>query len=400
MQAVLLCAGQSSRFFPFNTTHKSMVSLLGKPLLGHAISGLRSVGIVDCVVVVGPDESGAKEVRDFVSDGSSWGVRIQIVEEPDQAGMGRALQVATPLLTDDFVVVNPYHVQVAGVVTQLFSVRPTANGVITLTPTKQPWEYGVAEIDALGMVKTIVEKPEKGTLVSELRLVGLYVLPIDFLPYLDRFSPAQSHFEQALSAYAQEHTLASITLPSAPPSLKYPWGIFPLLHELLDTVVPTVHSTATVAKTAIIDGPVVIDAGATIHEYAVIKGPVYIGRNATVGSHTLVREYSSLEEGSSVGCFTELRQTILGPRSSLHSGFIGDSVIGADCRIGAGFCTANRRIDREGIKVTVKGTRIQSEQTRLGVFIGNGSKVGINVSTMPGAVIAPGSVIKPGTTIH
>ena len=51
MQAILLAAGQSSRLYPFtNGMHKSMIKILGKPLLEHTIVGLQHAGIKEIIL--------------------------------------------------------------------------------------------------------------------------------------------------------------------------------------------------------------------------------------------------------------------------------------------------------------------------------------------------------------
>jgi N-acetylglucosamine-1-phosphate uridyltransferase (contains nucleotidyltransferase and I-patch acetyltransferase domains) len=84
----------------------------------------------------------------------------------------------------------------------------------------------------------------------------------------------------------------------------------------------------------------------------------------------------------------------------IHSGFIGDSVIGKDCRIGAAFITGNRRIDRKTIKITVKSEEYDTGLTHLGVVMGNNVKTGINTSIMPGTIIGNNSIIGSNTEVN
>jgi CTP:molybdopterin cytidylyltransferase MocA len=56
MQAVVLAGGASSRFWPLNTSHKSLLTLCGKTLLEHTLDGLNANGIDDVIIVQGPDQ--------------------------------------------------------------------------------------------------------------------------------------------------------------------------------------------------------------------------------------------------------------------------------------------------------------------------------------------------------
>jgi bifunctional UDP-N-acetylglucosamine pyrophosphorylase/glucosamine-1-phosphate N-acetyltransferase len=84
----------------------------------------------------------------------------------------------------------------------------------------------------------------------------------------------------------------------------------------------------------------------------------------------------------------------------MHSGYLGDSVVGPNVRIGAGFVNANKRLDRRSIGVMVKGKVVDSGLTQLGALIGEGAKIGVHVSIMPGKCIGPRSVVYPHQSVE
>ena len=56
MKAVILAAGQSSRFKPLSENrHKGLIHILGKPILQHTVEELRKAGVDDIIVVQGPE---------------------------------------------------------------------------------------------------------------------------------------------------------------------------------------------------------------------------------------------------------------------------------------------------------------------------------------------------------
>jgi bifunctional UDP-N-acetylglucosamine pyrophosphorylase/glucosamine-1-phosphate N-acetyltransferase len=83
----------------------------------------------------------------------------------------------------------------------------------------------------------------------------------------------------------------------------------------------------------------------------------------------------------------------------IHSGFIGDSVIGQDCRIGANFITGNRRLDRSEIYAYVQGRKVNTSKTYLGAIIGHQTKMGINTSTSPNVIINNQTIVAPNSYI-
>jgi UDP-N-acetylglucosamine diphosphorylase / glucose-1-phosphate thymidylyltransferase / UDP-N-acetylgalactosamine diphosphorylase / glucosamine-1-phosphate N-acetyltransferase / galactosamine-1-phosphate N-acetyltransferase len=155
----------------------------------------------------------------------------------------------------------------------------------------------------------------------------------------------------------------------------------------------------TIHPTALISGPVKIGSGTVISEYVVIVGPCIIGKNVHVGSFCKIRPETVLEDEVKLENQVEIKHSHIGKGTHLHSGYVGDSVIGEDCRIGAGFITANRRLDRKNIKIILDGQIRDTDSSYFGCIIGNRVKIGIHCGTNPGVVIPDESVILPMTMI-
>jgi bifunctional UDP-N-acetylglucosamine pyrophosphorylase/glucosamine-1-phosphate N-acetyltransferase len=82
-----------------------------------------------------------------------------------------------------------------------------------------------------------------------------------------------------------------------------------------------------------------------------------------------------------------------------HLSYVGDSILGGDCNLGAGTITANLRFDDENVKVRVKSRSLDSGRKKLGVIMGDRVKTGIDVSIMPGVKIGHDSWIGPNVTL-
>jgi bifunctional UDP-N-acetylglucosamine pyrophosphorylase/glucosamine-1-phosphate N-acetyltransferase len=83
-----------------------------------------------------------------------------------------------------------------------------------------------------------------------------------------------------------------------------------------------------------------------------------------------------------------------------HLAYVGDSVIGKNCNLGAGTKVANLRHDGKNIKVMIKGKHIDSGRRKLGVIMGDDVHTGINTSINVGCVMNKGSSTKPGEIIR
>ncbi|MBO9619653.1 MAG: sugar-1-phosphate guanyl transferase [Niabella sp.] len=133
------------------------------------------------------------------------------------------------------------------------------------------------------------------------------------------------------------------------------------------------------------EGPIYISKGALIMEGTCIRGPVFIGPQA------VVKMGAKLYGGTTVGaCCTvgsEIKNSVLFPFSNkAHDGYLGDSVIGHWCNLGAGTSNSNLKNTAGNIKVILpSGTH--KAGMKCGVLMGDYSKTAINTSINSGTVI-------------
>jgi len=79
-----------------------------------------------------------------------------------------------------------------------------------------------------------------------------------------------------------------------------------------------------------------------------------------------------------------------------HLNYVGDSVIGQNCNLGAGTTVANLRLDKNNIHVVLNGKKINSKRRKLGVIIGDDVQTGINSIIDVGTIIGNNTFIGPG----
>lgn len=396
MQALLLAAGQSSRMHPFaGGIHKSMISVCGKPLLLHTLEKLKSKGIKDIVIVVGKDN----EIKNYFGNGDKFGISITYVLQENPEGAGNAVLLAKEYLQEDFLLLNSYHVEIDQYVDQLSSVKTEGVGGVLLVKQKEnTWDLGVVSVDG-NKVKAIIEKPKKGEEASKLCVVGIYLLSPEFILTLENTPAEHYQLEKALDTFVKNNDVRYLDAKEETVVLKYPWDLLSVKNYLLAHVKRLIANSAVIASSAEIIGEVFIDEGVEIMEKVVIKGPCYIGKNVFIGNNAILRNGIDIEENSVVGANMEVKNTLVMENSKTHSGFIGDSVIGKNCRIGAGFCTANVRLDRATVKATVKNEKIDTGLKSLGAMFGEGTHIGIKSSTMPGVIIGKNAIIGSETGV-
>jgi len=408
-QAIILAAGESSRFWPLNQKHKSLLRIMGKPLIWYTIESLKKAGIKEVIVVQGPKKDAEEELTPHHpakaggtgQENCNLGINIKYVIQSEPKGMGNAAMCAQNLISDPFFVLHAHKVNAGEYIEPMIKkFKEIKAGLIFLgIKTDQPWLYGILKFEG-DKIKGLIEKPEKGKEPSDIKVIGTYLLPPKFFEYYKRIPEHQYAFEESLDLYIKENGAEVAMVEREPTSYKYPWHLFEITKYLMDKYLkPKIEKSAKIAKNVIIEGKVYIGENTRIFENAVIKGPCYIGDNCVIGNNTIVREYANLENNCLIGANAEVTRCIFQEDVHTHCGYFGDSIFGKGCRIGAGTITANVRIDRGEVKSVVKGEKISTGFKSLGVIMGENSKTGINCSLMPGVLIGSNSMIGPGSTV-
>lgn len=398
MKAVILAAGQSSRFKPVSDNrHKGLTEVLGKPIVEHTVKELDELGIDDVVIVQGPERR-FEESLDIEAD-------FVVQENPE--GMGHALRQAEHLLDDRFLVLNPYHATASHIIEDLIEKSEEEGTELAFVSreTENPEDYGVLHVED-GKAVGVTEKPDKGEAPSNQRIVGMYLLNTDIFEHMDDVETWEYQFEDALDRQASESPGSILFIDEETVSIKYPWNLFEFLEAMMEERGESISRDADIAESAKIEGDVIVEEGARIFENAVIRGPAYIGREAVVGNNALVRDHVALEREATVGTNSEVKNSVFLPGSSLHSGYIGDSIVGENTSIGAETVTANRKFREDGERPDIESNLIEKDysqnsgRTSLGAFIGDNVDIGVNVSLMPGVQIGSDAKVGPGTVVH
>ena len=398
-QAVILAAGESSRFLPFSESgHKSLIVVSGKTIIEHLADGLIKNGVSKIIIIHAPGERGK-----FEKALQSYKFKITYLTQAKPLGTGNALKLAAPLIKGWFLLINGDHYQSPNHISRIIAKYKYPDKRIRLMTqeTERPWEYAIVERKNKNSqdIFNIVEKPAKGKEPSKLRTVGLYLLNLKFIEYIKQEPEHPYSLINAFNKQIEKNGGITVEAAEKTSSIKYAFDLLDAVTDITNNQNKKISKRARIAKNATVKGNVVIEDDAEIMENAVIHGPVYIGRNCVIGNNVVIRKNSVIEDGAMIGTNTEVKHSLIGRGTHIHSGYIGDSVIGENCRIAAGLITGNRRIDRENIKFAVKNNIVDSGKTYLGAIIGNGTKTGIYASTMPGTIIGSDCIIGANTEV-
>lgn len=135
-------------------------------------------------------------------------------------------------------------------------------------------------------------------------------------------------------------------------------------------------------------GPIYIGSDAVVMEGTVLHGPVAILEHATVRATARISGGSTIGPHCKVG--GEISNSVIqGYSNKAHDGFLGNSVIGEWCNLGADTNTSNLKNNYSEVSIHHYPTR-QMRSTGLtfcGLLMGDHSKCGINTMFNTGTVV-------------
>jgi glucose-1-phosphate thymidylyltransferase len=166
MKAIIPAAGIGTRLRPHTLTRpKVMLTVAGKPIIGHIADTLMEAGIHQLSVIVGYKK---ERVMDYFSKIS--GLDCEFPEQKEMKGLGHAVlygleAVDEPVLIilGDTIINTDY---------KAFISRDTHTlGVVQVD---DPRRFGIVETDKNGRILSMVEKPENPP--GNLAIAGLYLI--------------------------------------------------------------------------------------------------------------------------------------------------------------------------------------------------------------------------------
>jgi len=374
-QIVILAAGDSSRFYPFNGVHKSLFQIAGKPLLKHTLDNVGKLKDFEIILVLSRKN---QKVEREILENMSIGNGVRIIYQKNSLGQGDGILTAKELIKENFFVINAqqFNFNSQKYFLGLQRTQNIYSAVVGALTTEEPWKYGVLKLDK-DKVLGIVEKPERGKEPSNVRISGIYYFSKEFLSELEKTNISEYSLEDTLNRLAGFGKVGKVDLDQETPSLKYPWDLLKVKNYFLGDLKRNIYEKSQISSSATIRGDVYIGKGAMVYDYAVIDGPAYIGDDAVIGAYCHIRGGSVIEKNAELQHYVDFKNSVIGEHSTIHSGFIGDSIIGKNVKI----------------------VKVDSNLRGLGLIIGDNTKLGICVTAMPGTVVGENSTVYPNAKL-
>ncbi|MFA5080183.1 MAG: bifunctional sugar-1-phosphate nucleotidylyltransferase/acetyltransferase [Candidatus Paceibacterota bacterium] len=391
MQAIILTAGNGIRFMPLSFTRpKPLFSIFNQSILEHNLNQL--VGIVDEVFFVVNYK--AEMIKDFFGQ-EYKGIKINYVFQEKIEGTGSAAELCKTGLRDRFLILYGDDFYFKKDIENLLEKFPS----ILVQEHENPSSFGVIVTDG-ELVKEIMEKPENPA--SNLVNTGLYYLPKDiFVQKIEKSPRGEYEFTDYLKKLINKESVYFVIAENWFPS-SYPWDVFNAFEKLfIEAKERESSKNYTMEGNVTLKGDVIIGENVLIKSGAYIEGPVYIGNDCVIGPNCYIRSHSALESGVKIGQAVEINRSIIGKNSKIqHLSYIGDSIVGENCNIGAGTITANLRHDGENVKTKIKDKMVDTGRRKFGTIIGDNAKIGISTIIYPGRKIWSGKNTLPGEKVE
>ncbi len=367
---------------------KVMLPIAGKPILEHLLIQAGEAGIKEFILIVGYHD---EQVRNYFGNGEKWRVSIEYCTQRRQSGTADALKMVAGLVGGNFLVINGDVIVSRNDISRLAGSDGCTLGIFQVEDTQG---LGVVEVSG-ERVARIYEKVAR----PDSRLVndGLYL----FTP--DIFDALSQTVKSARGEYELTDSLGLMLAGGCHIAyqeigywlnLSYPWDLLSANESLLGEV--KAQNLGEVEENVVIKGEVHLGKGTKVRSGSYIVGPVIIGDDCDIGPNCYIRAYTAIEDGCHIGSSVEVKNSIIMKGSKIpHHNYVGDSVLGENCNLGAGTKIANLRLDEKDVEIAGVNTR----RRKLGAIIGDGVETGINATINAGSVIGADVRIGPGAVV-
>jgi UTP--glucose-1-phosphate uridylyltransferase len=246
-KAVFPVAGLGSRFLPVTkASPKEMLPIVDKPLIQYAVEEAASCGITEMIFVTGRNKRAIEDhfdkayeletelerknkdaLLDMIRSVLPEGVRCIYTRQAEPLGLGHAVLCARTvvgnepfavLLADDLIDAEP---SAMCRMADLFAEHGSSLLGVEEVPREQTQSYGIVTLEQkmqsdAGRITGIVEKPKPAQALSNLGVVGRYVLTpriFDMLAELKPGAGGEIQLTDAISALLAHERVLAVRLP-------------------------------------------------------------------------------------------------------------------------------------------------------------------------------------------
>lgn len=304
--------------------------------------------------------------------------------------------------------------------------RPVAECRVGLTTLRQKWEALLSQETSTLTVPYLATRYPLQAKGDVLWINGTLLPDASLLAALGELQQGEALFAEgqwlmtraASPPFAPSSTLIRKSYPLPFQAIRRPWDIYQMNDEVLRadfaritagriSQVPDPSNQVITPEQLFIEpgaevraatlncstGPVYIGRDAIVMEGAHIRGPFALGERAVVKMGACIYGATTIGPNSVVG--GEIKNCVIfGNSNKAHDGYLGDSVIGEWCNLGAGTCCSNLKNNLKPVRIWQESTRTaEPAGSRCGLLMGDLSRTGIATRFNTGSVVGVSSHI-------
>jgi glucose-1-phosphate thymidylyltransferase len=310
-----------------------MLPIANKPMLMYGFEHLRSAGIKEIGIVLGPLQEG---IRESFGDGSKLNVKITYIEQPDPKGIAHAVLISRKFLDDDSFIVylgdNLLKESMPKLAKEFHDSR--ADVMVVVSKVKDPSRFGVVEIENDKIVK-LVEKPKQ--FLSDLALTGVYFFHPSIFPAIETLKPSwrnELEITEAIQTILERGGKVTYHMVSGWwKDTGRPEDILEANQLVLNELKTSIRGK--IEEGVAVHGNVEIAEGSVVHRGASIRGPVAIGETSEIGEDAHIGPFTSIGsrvkilgaeiensivlDGTIIDCKERIVDSIIGKNSKIVS---------------------------------------------------------------------------------
>ena len=329
MKALILSGGHGTRLRPItHSQQKQLIPVANKPILFYAIEDVINAGVKDIGIILGPNKDQVIETIKSVQ----WDANFEFIYQGEPKGLAHAILVAEDYLREEnFIMYLGDNIIMGGIkehAEKFEKLDPDA--LVLLTQVDDPQRFGVAEFDAHGGLKRLVEKPKVPP--SNYALAGIYFFKSTIIEACKSIKP--SWRDELEITDAIQWMIDSGRRVEAS-SVDGWWKDTGKTEDILEANRLILDDMKARNEGKLLDsriyGRAVIGPGSVI-ENSIIKGPCIIGKKCKI-SATYIGPYTSINDDCAIEV-TEIEDRVIMSGCSIHNaGRIIESLIGKNVSI-------------------------------------------------------------------
>ena len=190
MKGIILAGGTGSRLFPLTVAFsKQLLPIYDKPMVYYPLSVLMLAGIKEILIIT--TASDQEFFKKMLGDGSNFGIHLEYIVQDSPNGIAEAFLLGEEFIGDDNVSLILgdnifFGYQFGDILIEATKLKK--GGKIFTTVVNNPSDFGVVEIDKVGNILSIEEKPTNPK--SNLAITGLYFYDNSVISIVKNLKPS------------------------------------------------------------------------------------------------------------------------------------------------------------------------------------------------------------------